>query len=216
MSKSNRLQLKVAKTNDEFKQIYRLRYDVYVTEMKRKQIYCDNFLKEIKEPIDTYSTLLCCKVGDEIIGSSRITQHDKYPLRLDSYYGISELTNSLNLSVTEGSKLIIKKKYRGTKELIGKKMLFLGYKVLQEFNIDIDFLNANSYLVDFYAKMGYRKILSSFLHPELNQIVYPMALIIKDRNYISTINSPLIDHQINHESIPEDKNQIIKKLLKIN
>ncbi|WP_432409121.1 N-acyl amino acid synthase FeeM domain-containing protein [Wukongibacter sp. M2B1] len=183
----------IADTEAEYQSIYKLRYDIYICEMNRRQSSANHELAIIEEDIDKYSTLLMVFHNNELIGSSRITIHQDFSCDLAKYYGMKKIEKVSNSLMSEGSKLMIKKEYRGHDSNLGRYMVQYGYQVLREKNVAFDFLNANEYLVNYYMSYGYRICGQSFIHPELLDKVYPMILVTEDIDYLESINSPLLE-----------------------
>ncbi len=193
--------IKVLSTEEELFEVGKFRYKVYVEEMKRTQKYADHKMRTIIEPEDRLPStkIIIAYIENELVGTSRI--HIYRPQddisNLAEYSIPKEITD--NFTITEGTKYMIKPSYRGENNTLGTSMMKFAYQLLVDERVDIDFLNANDYLVHYYSGKGYRKYGKVYFHKELGQFVYPMALIIGDYEYLKSVKSPFVED--NSESL---------------
>lgn len=183
--------IKVLSTEEELLEVGRFRYKIYVEEMKRSQKYADDFSKTIIEPEDKLpqTRIIIAYIDGELVGTSRIQIYrpgDNIS-NLADYDIPKDITE--NFTISEGTKYMIKPSLRGRNNT-GTSMMKLAYQLLLDEKVDVDFLNANDYLINYYGSRGYRKYGNNYIHKELRQFVYPMALIVRDFEYLKSINSP--------------------------
>lgn len=190
--------IRLLKTDEELYDVGRLRYEVYVREMGRSQEYADNKERTIIEPYDTLSStrIIVAYLNSELVATSRIkVYYPKDDISELACYRIPQSISDL-LTITEGTKYMIKKSLRGTGTTLGMQMMMYAYQVLLEEKVDIDVLNANDYLIHYYQDKGYRRYGDGYHHEELNQFVYPMALLINDYEYFKKTNSPFYEESM--------------------
>ncbi|MGB8455228.1 MAG: hypothetical protein WCD89_23220 [Anaerocolumna sp.] len=207
-------EIRILKSEKELIEVGKFRYKVYIEEMKRIQKYADHKMKTIIEPEDTKAStrIIVAYSNKELIGTSRV--HIYYPgddvADLADYNIPKGITD--RFIVTEGTKFMINPSLRGESNLLGKLMMKFAYELLLRENVDIDFLNANDYLLDYYGCRGYKKFGAAYFHKELRQYVYPMALLVKDYDYLQAIRSPFAEEKITDL---EDSKRVeeIKKIL---
>ena len=67
------IETRIATTRDELEAVYRLRYQVYVEELRRYRGRADQEHRRFVEPEDEWSTVFYAVDGDDMIASARIT-----------------------------------------------------------------------------------------------------------------------------------------------
>jgi predicted GNAT family N-acyltransferase len=185
--------IRLLSTQDELRDVGKLRYEIYVEEMGRSQRYADDALRLVIEPVDCLPStrVLVAYSGSELIATSRIRIYRPGEDQSDLVdYGIPS-SLSREMTITEGTKYMIKKSHRGDDKGLGLRMMVFAYELLLEEGVDLDLLNANDYLVPYYRGRGYRRCGESYRHRELGQTVFPMALLVRDHDYLRKVGSPL-------------------------
>jgi len=66
------IQIGIAETDAEKEKIFRLRYEIYIEELKRKPNLANHRSKQLVDEIDHWAILLYAKVGTEYIGTMRV------------------------------------------------------------------------------------------------------------------------------------------------
>ena len=136
-------------TEEEFEAIYRLRYNVYVTELGYSQRYADHVRRRIVEPMDTSASLLGAFDGSVLVGTLR-TNYSK-----DSCLGIYEDLYDLGrvkpfhparTSIT--TKFIVAREHRGTHLAI--RLATETYKLGRSHGIEFNFIDCKPELVPFF------------------------------------------------------------------
>lgn len=190
-------EIRLLKTEEELYDVGRLRYEVYVEEMGRNQEYADVRAKTVIEPDDTLPStrIIIAYSNSQLVATSRVSLYypDSDSSELDCYRIPCHITNSL--TITGGTKYMIKKPHRGTRSTLGVQMMRFAYQVLLEEKVDIDVLNANDYLVNYYQNKGYRRYGDGYHHKELNQYVFPMALLLHDYEHLKKSGSPFYEEK---------------------
>ena len=70
-TKLSRITIRRAESNEDFEQLYRFRYRVYVEEMQRLQRYADHERKHIEEPLDATAANFIAVADGDVVGCLR-------------------------------------------------------------------------------------------------------------------------------------------------
>jgi len=188
--------LKVYIAGDEWqkKEIYKLRYQIYVQEMAKSLKTISSKEKFISDPLDDRSILLYVQSGGEVVATLRLTIAiaDDYPstlrevFHMDKFKGIHP--EFLDPLLGLATKLAVKKKYRNSPALY--LLLVEMYRLLREQRAQILFGGCNPYLLPLYERMGFRKFAKNFTDPGYGLLV-PIVMIVEDLQYFQGVKSPL-------------------------
>ncbi len=188
------LKVYIAKEIWEKKEIYKLRYQIYVQEMAKSLKAIGNREKMISDPLDDRSILLYVQAGSEIVATMRLTiaVADGYPsalrevFHMDNFKGIHP--EFLNPLLGLATKLAVEKNYRNSPALY--LLLVEMYRLLREQLAQILFGGCNPYLLPLYERMGLRKFTKNFTDPGYGLLI-PLVGILGDLQYLQLIRSPL-------------------------
>lgn len=186
------IQIGIASTDEEKKEIFRLRYRIYVEEMQRQPIMIDHANKLLFDEMDSWATLVYAKVGSELIGTMRanIGSVDEFPpelVRILLMDRFRSFCHENSLSVAFSSKLMVSKQYRHS--TASHQLLAKGYEIYCNHHVQFNFGGCNFYLLRFYEQMGYRRLGKSFIDPGYG-LLHPFILVVDDVDYLKTVRSP--------------------------
>jgi len=176
------------------KEIYKLRYQIYVQEMAKSLKAIGSREKMISDPLDDRSILLYVQAGSEIIATLRLTiaVADDYPSALREAFYMNNFKGIhpefLNPLLGLATKLAVKKNYRNSPALY--LLLVEMYQLLREQQAQILFGGCNPYLLPLYERMGLRKFAKNFTDPGYGLLI-PLVGILGDLQYLQLIRSPL-------------------------
>ncbi len=183
-----------ARTPQEKEKIYRLRYQVYVTELnKANPTNVDHIKKWIKDPEDDSpdSAILYTKSGEEISGSMRVDtfRFGDASEQLKERFSLKLFPFTPELFLCEVGRLIISRKYRGL--LILPALVKTSYDYAYQSKVKYSFQYCSPGLVNHYRKLGFRPYAGNLIFTS-DGVRIPMMFICSDYEYLIKENSPLV------------------------
>lgn len=169
-------------------QLYAFRYQVYVSELRRKQRLADHAAKRIAEPMDEYSTNLAAfDARDRVIGACRITFSGDGPMPRDDWYDFSGLAARHPGGVAFTSKLMIDRTYR--RSGLFQQITRAAFRTIIGREAPVTVIDCNDPLVTLYEKLGFVRYKSTFNHPDYGEVT-PMVLYNFYLDHLRAVGSP--------------------------
>jgi len=188
VSVSDMYGVKTNLTKQEVNEVYKLRYSVYVDELKYDQHYADHKSKTLKDPLDKAGNLFGLFKKNEAIGTvlSNYVKHSGlgyYP----ELYKMKELVNSSYYDSSISTRLIVKKEFRSTN--VAFRLSIATYTQGLRDNIQYDFLDCNLDMVPFFVRLGYKVYQDSMHHPDFG-LGAVLVLELQNIAHLEECNSP--------------------------
>jgi CRP-like cAMP-binding protein len=180
--------IKKAETEAEKENIYRLRYEIYVGEMQRKQTYADHKKKQIKEPFDETAILLYAEIDGETVGTIRVNLRKDGPLECEELYNLEKFEPFFPEKISMTTKLMVKEAHRSG--MTTSLLCLETYHVFRKNGITLDFIDTNPHLVRLYQQLGYRFYKENISHPDYGDVI-PLVFVTNDIEYLRSVHSPL-------------------------
>jgi len=187
----SQVKVKEAITELEIDRVSRSRYEIYIEEMKGKQIYADHEQKIIKEPLDeTGHIFYAYTENDEIMGSIRVNFARDGLLEYPEYYDFHKFGGYFSEHCSMTTKLMVKNEYRNFRISLelARAALLCGVKN----NILFDFIDTNPHLIPLYHGLGYFIYKDNFEHPEYGYVT-PMVFATHNIEHLKKVNFPFLD-----------------------
>lgn len=186
------LTVKIASTQEERNEIYKLRYEIYVKEIGLKQTYACHASETVSEPLDENACLFFAKIKDEVVGVCRLNYARHDDLRF--YSDIYDLDRHLEKNREEtaiASKLLVKQSHRNTQ--VTYRILMEMYKNALSENIKYTFMDCapTKSLVNFYKKWGFIEHKAIANHPDTG-VVTVLKLVLGDVEHFKSVKSPFL------------------------
>jgi predicted GNAT family N-acyltransferase len=190
------INVKVAESQTELNEIYRLRYNVYIEEMLRRQEYANEKNKTIIEPIDNTAVNIGAWCNNTLIGCIRYNLGPETDLI--KYWTLYEATlidgfQPKNSGVL--TKFIVHPNFRRTKA--GILLCEKAYYTALVKDCKFAFMDCNPLLCNFFTKLGFKKYQANVVHWEYGEVT-PMYLNLFDINHLEEIKSPFALVYNNH------------------
>lgn len=188
------IEIGIAETSKEKRDIYRLRYRVYIEEMAFPITSADHKNKLLHDELDEWGTLLYAKVGTKIIGTLRINigLAKDFPSELVTSFCLDRFGKYLkdNQKIAYASNGMISLPYRGSgaHNLLEIK----SYDVYCDEQVKFSFGNCQLYLLPFHEHYGYRRFGRSFVNPDFG-VEACFVMVVDDINHLRKVNSPLFN-----------------------
>lgn len=183
------IEIRAPQTEDELQSIYRLRYEVYVTEMKRNQRHADHDQKLITEPLDTTAIIIGAFDGQCAVGTVRSNMAANTDLLFyPELYNMSCVGSCHPGRTSVTTKFVVARRFRGT--ALPVRMAAAIYKAGVERGVEFDFIDCTSVMIPLYQRLGYRCYQQEVIHPEYGSVM-PMILAVNDSEHLRSVRSPL-------------------------
>jgi CRP-like cAMP-binding protein/predicted GNAT family N-acyltransferase len=166
---------------------FRLRYDVYVSEMGRRQPYADPVALTICEPSDDKGHIFVATDGDEVVGTVRINFRRDGPLECEDLYELKRFMPYYPDYVSMTTKLIVRRDFRHTG--VAGRLAMAAFELGRSNGVRIDVIDCNPHLLRLYQSIGYRMYRHNIEHPDYGSVI-PMVLLADDIAYLKEIRSP--------------------------
>ena len=180
------MHLEVLDRGDTPWELSRFRYEVYVKELNRPQKYANHDDQTITDPLDSFSTNIVARDGDNIVACLRASfcrdgdiGHYKDFYRVGNYFSSFE-------EITIVTQLMISKKCR--KYRIAKLMCETVYEYALMNDIQHGFIDCNEPLESMFNKLGFKTLFRDN-HYDYG-LVNVMLLDLHDIEHLRIINSP--------------------------
>jgi CRP-like cAMP-binding protein/GNAT superfamily N-acetyltransferase len=182
------LSIRIATTTAEKEAVFRLRYEIYVEEMGRRQTYADHERRRIEEPSDERGHLFLAEDGGEVVATARMNFRRDGPLECEELYDTHKFSPFFPQAASMTTKLMVRPSHRngGAAALVAMR----AYEFARENGIRIDFIDTNPHLVRLYQQLGYRIYRDNIQHPDYGSVI-PMVLLMEDLDNLERVRSPL-------------------------
>ncbi|MDF2572953.1 MAG: putative transcriptional regulator, Crp/Fnr family, partial [Sporomusa sp.] len=188
------LQVRIATSQQEKREIYKLRYQVYVQEMGKPLGSIFNKKKQIFDAMDDRSILIYVQAGSEIAATLRLTiaSAGDYPSDLAETFQMHKIKAvSEDLSNTHfglATKIAAKPHYRSSPAFY--LMLVESYRLLSNQKATFCFGGCNPAVVPLYERIGFRRFTSNFTDLGYGLLI-PLVMVIQDIEHMKVIKSPI-------------------------
>ncbi len=168
-------------TDDQKRDCYRLRYEIYINEMGRQQKYVDHEQMTIAEPEDEGSVIFgAYDENERLVGTVRAELH--HELMPDGEaYGVSELMARYPGEYLFVAKLMVLKDYRSRTVFVD--LAKACYSLALRRKIQFAVINCNDHLVPIFKRLGFVQMKAPFQHPEFG-VVNPMAIEVFNAKHL--------------------------------
>lgn len=180
------MDIKIARTDSEKMEIYKLRYRVYVQEMQAPLV-ADHKQKTIKDKCDQTATLFHVQPGPISIATGRVNFKRDGEVDLEYIYDLERFTTFYPNSISTTSRFVIEEPYRSLSfaKIFATEMYRFGLKNGMAF----DFITVSEDTYNFYKRLGYRDYKETFNDPGWGKS-FPLVLALHDYKYLEKIKSP--------------------------
>lgn len=185
---------KIAESNEERSAIYRLRYNVYIEEMKKDMgLIADHDKKFLTDTLDELDSTFNIYTGSAAnpTGTLRLLnyEYDNVPQELRDKLSLDLFPELKGTSFGEIGRLAIDKNARG-KTVLGSLAMSIYDIAIGKMGLDFVFHYCAPGLVRLYRKLGYRPY-NGKLVIEGNGLRVPMVFVASDKDYLKKVGSPL-------------------------
>ena len=179
------------KERADLESIYRLRYEVYVEEMGRRQRYADRDRRLLEEPLDEDAIHLAAfeRAGGGPLGALRLHLSARSRLEVfEQLYGLS--AGSFGPRAMVITRLITQPRARGGRASAGLLLARAAYRLALEEAVDHGYIDCGRPLVPFFEWLGF-DCLRLFEHAEYGEIAI-MQIDPRDAGRLARTDSPFL------------------------
>ena len=187
--RESRYETTVASNPETFEACCRLRYDVYVSEMRRKQRHADHDNRKICDPLDrTGVTFACRDAKAELVGTIRCNHVRDGFDEVSPYLALYEIEQFADLQSTAiTTRLMVKPRHRNLEVLTS--LVCAAYRHSLAAGMTNDFMDCNHPLPALATTFGYVVHRDSVNHREYGDVCV-MRLRLTDHDHLRQVNSP--------------------------
>lgn len=171
--------------------LFEFRYDIYVQEMGRKQLYACHETRTIRDFLDdTGYQIIARTSAGEIAGCVRINFLRDGPVGpYTEYYALQGLTRDVTLRSSICTRLMVRRRFRCSAVTI--EVMRAVYDFALSGGIQYNYIDCNRHLVKFFSRFGY-SYLFSFDHPEYGDVSV-LKLDLHDLAKLEQLSSPFAE-----------------------
>ena len=181
---------RVASTDAELEQIYRLRYRIRVEEMNKKEPYANHADKAIIEPLDNTGINIGIWDQNELIACARMNfGHNSDIDYYVKHYRMEQIKNFIQEKVCIGTKLMVDRNYRNTR--LNVLLMQASARCFLENGAEFCVIESRDELLKYYGRFGFRPYAGKF-YSEVYGEITPIVLHLSDIDHLIAVKSPLL------------------------
>lgn len=183
------LEIRLVKTAEESKQVFKFRYQIYVEKLGCIEPYADREQRTLEQPFEETANIFAVFQNGELVGTIRINFANKSNLGYyPQLYRMRDFAGEAHPRYTSvTSKLRVQKDIRGT--TLALRLLKARYQLLITNEIKFDFGDCVKNDLAFYQKSGCQ-VIGNGIYPEYGETIHRM-LDVFNFGHLKKINSPL-------------------------
>ena len=159
------IEVRLAQSNAEREEVYRLRYEIYVEEFGWRSHYADHARRRIEEPLDRFASLFVAYRGDRFIGSLRTNYARNGGLEsCADLYALRDFGDLYPERLSITNKLVIRREWRGSPAAFRLARACYQKGVADGILVDVIYCDPDK--ETFYTKLGYQVHRPCVVHPE--------------------------------------------------
>ncbi len=183
----NTLTVGIARTPEEARQCFALRYAAHVTDGKRSH-YLDHRAREVRDELDEIATIHTVSDGDRIIATMRsIWGGDALPQRYRDWFDLDDFRELDRREIAFTSRLIIDPAYRKSGALT--MMLVDAYPHVRRKGVTVVFMHTSPKLIGMYERLGVQRFRDGVIDTDAGCDVM-MLLTADAHDWLASIRSP--------------------------
>jgi predicted GNAT family N-acyltransferase len=186
----------------ELEEIYRLRYRIYIEELKRHFPWADHERRLLSEPEDSGAVhFVVRRFGRPAIGCVRLHVGAAMPQKILNAMQVASFVQSDGYRGGYVSRLMLERSARGKGAAISMMLKMVEYGAAS--GCDYGLFHCNAKLVPYYERLGFRRCGAPFQW-EHTETQTPMVFIRADKDYLMSVGSPFAV-LLRHIRLPEHR-----------
>lgn len=167
---SNNIEVRLACNPSELYGVCRLRYEVYVEELKWTSRYADPLTRTISDSFDATGNIFAAFRDDEVLGTLRT--HHSGRTGLGSYVDLYRMRKALQKNphgVCIATMFMVRQFSRGAK--IAWELIGAAFEAAKKDGIKQVFIECEPAMINFYRKLGFAVHVPEIVNPEYGPAV---------------------------------------------
>jgi hypothetical protein len=184
--------VKLAQTAEERELFARLRYEIYVAEMKMFSSVADHEARRLSDADDERSELLVAYAGGQPAGVMRLTfgTDGPFPSHFLEAYGMDDFLPVVSrTAMMVVTRFVVRRVHRRTRVPFG--LITEAARIGAGRGIEIVFCDCQPHLVSLYQSLGFRPYRHTYNDPHFGLMV-PLVFVATDGDYLRQVGSPLL------------------------
>ena len=186
-------ELRWAKTEEEKEAVYRLRYDLYVTDQGLFENVADHERRWLTDEYDSVSRIALAEVDGEVVGTIRVTfgsettfsQGTRREYDFDRFGGVVD-----DRDIGTITRLLVREEFRGN-GMIPFQLLWRAFECAAIHDLELLLGSCEPHLVNRYRTLGFQPYGKLYNHPTSGVLV-PIAVVLGDVAHVRRIESPMV------------------------
>lgn len=193
---SQTITIGIAKTLEEKREIYRLRYRIYANEVMYKLVTADHVNQLIYDELDRWGTIFYARVNGKLAGTIRVNVGEikKFPAELVETVLMNRFMkyyhNRNHHSFGLMTKLMLSSEFRGLH--ITTYLMSKAFGIYCDNKVDFGFLNSNFCLVPLYEYYGHRRFGQNVTDIDFG-FGTSFVIMPEDIEHLKNVQSPFYD-----------------------
>jgi hypothetical protein len=202
------IEIGIAKTLKEKRELYHLRYHIYAEEIPYKLVAVDHKNKLLYDVLDDWCTLFYAKIGSKFVGTIRVNigQAEDFPAEIIETFYMKRFKSFYNNNEAYKfgfvSKGMVSAAYR--KYPIFTMLMSKVFETYCDNQIHFGFVNCNFHLLSLHEYYGQRRIGKNIVDRNLGLMASLVALP-DDIDYLQKVNSPFYNIALAKGKIQNDR-----------
>ena len=181
----------IATTKAEKEEIYRLRYEVYIEEMRgeRRHTEADVAERRFRDELDDHAVQFYVRQDGKILGCVRLNLRRDGPWECEDRFELEKFVPAYPIQLTMASRFAVHQAARGS--VVMMQLCCALAEFMQKHEQRFCFLDCHPKLLPLYSRLGFRIYKPGFKHPKYTYVI-PMVMVFGDLEYFERVNSPLL------------------------
>ena len=184
-------QVLTASTEAEKEEIYRLRYQVYIEEMRGhiRHTEADRIRRQLRDQWDDTAYHFYIRESGTMLACARLNLRRHGPVECEAQFEIGKFRPFFPDNVCMTSRLVLHRNIRGSHLL--KLLTCAMYRFGREQDMRLNFIDCHPQWLPLYSRLGYRVYRPGFNHQKYTYVI-PMVLVGDDLDYLEQVKSPFL------------------------
>jgi predicted GNAT family N-acyltransferase len=181
-------------TDAQRDEVFRLRYQVYVTEMCKPYRHADREAQSLRDELDETAVILAAMDGaGSVVGTVRVNRAEDllHITALATHLGLDRVPNVFLPRVTLCSRLVVSASVRGRGAVV--PLVRAIYRWGLDNGVEINVMHTALELVPLFARLGFRRFGRTFIDEEAGREQQPLYLAIRDFIGLQCAGSPFLN-----------------------
>lgn len=181
--------VRIASSEAERQDIYRLRYEIYIEEMGGGQRHseADVGARQFYDDWDAQAHHFYVSQDGGMVGCARLLFRRHGPFECEAQFELGRFVPAFPDQLSMSSRMAVHPGLRGSHLL--KHLACAMFTFARDHAIRFDFIDCHPRLLPLYSRLGYRIYRPGFNHPKYTYVI-PMVLVLDDCDYLERIRSP--------------------------